>query len=231
MDEVLGNCSFTMANAQENTFYVPIKVGEVDKSHTFKVQIYDGDKLIAEKTGIKAYDMAYLEEIEPLTIEEVVDGKLYRDVETLHFKFKYKVVGPDFVSLVSIMVLSSEEIEDLTYNLDNQTELTVEGNEYSLNLDIEASQLENEFWEDNVEFKLLFRYDLDEKNSLRLKDGSEIVLRAKIVDHDPTGVEGVEAAEASADEKRYDLQGRPVTKSSKRRIYVVKGKKVLNNQK
>ena len=44
-------------------------------------------------------------------------------------------------------------------------------------------------------------------------------------------VEGVEAAEASADEKRYDLQGRPVTKSSKRRIYVVKGKKVLNNQK
>lgn len=231
MDEELGNCSFTMANAQENTFYVPIKVGEVDKSHTFKVQIYDGDKLIAEKTGIKAYDMAYLEEIEPLTIEEVVDGKLYRDAETLHFKFKYKVVGPDFVNLVTLRILSSGELEDFYYTFDNKKELTVEGNEYSLNLGIEASQLENEFWKDNVEFRLLFRYDLDEKNSLRLKDGSEIVLRAKIVDDDPTGVEGIEAADSSADEKRYDLQGRPVTKSSKRRIYVVKGKKVLNNQK
>ena len=67
------------------------------------------------------------------------------------------------------------------------------------------------------------------KHGLGLKDGSEIVLKLEVVDYDPTSIEGINAEGVSADERRYDLQGRPLTKSSQRSIYVVKGKKVLNH--
>ena len=79
----------------------------------------------------------------------------------------------------------------------------------------------------NLELRIVLRYD--EKHAVGLKDGSEIVLKLEVVDYDPTGVETINAEGVLADERRYDLQGRPVTKSSQRSIYVVKGKKVLNH--
>ena len=52
-------------------------------------------------------------------------------------------------------------------------------------------------------------------------------MKLEVVDYDPTGVETINAEGVLADERRYDLQGRPVTKPSQHSIYVVKGKKVL----
>ena len=80
----------------------------------------------------------------------------------------------------------------------------------------------------NLELRLVMRYD--EKHAVGLKDGSEIVLKLEVVDYDPTGVETINAEGVLADERRYDLQGRPVTKPSQHSIYVVKGKKVIGGK-
>lgn len=207
---------------------IDISVGDVDKSHTFKLVLFDGDKVIAEETGITAIDKPVFEEIEPLTIAEAVDGKIYRGLETFHMSFKYKLIG-NFPSTLWLSVTDGQSI--LTENvLDSYLHTDYVNNVLSLSqefftdqmLMLQTSNLKN------LELRLVMRYD--EKHAVGLKDGSEIVLKLEVVDYDPTGVETINAEGVLADERRYDLQGRPVTKPSQHSIYVVKGKKVIGGK-
>ena len=79
-----------------------LKASNIDLAHTYKLQVFDADSLLVEQAGIKAFDTPYLEEIQPLTIVEAVDGELYRNLEDIVVKFEYKVIGDCPVDNVSL---------------------------------------------------------------------------------------------------------------------------------
>ena len=201
---------------------IDLKVGKIDKSHTYKLQLFDGESLIGEKTGITAVDKPVFEEIEPLTIAEVVDGKIYKKLKTCHVSFKYKISGFFTGGHAALAVKYANS--SIVNVLDNY--VTFEDNVLSMSEDLNAGKLIPSYLPiKTVELSLLVQYD--DKHYICLKDGSKIGMTLEVVDEVPTGIEGINAEGVSADERRYDLQGRPVTKPSQHSIYVVKGKKVL----
>ena len=196
-----------------------LKASNIDLAHTYKLQVFDADSLLVEQAGIKAFDTPYLEEIQPLTIVEAVDGELYRNLEDIVVKFEYKVIGDCPVDNVS---LDFNSIWEGSSVIDEY--LIINDNVYSFEKHYAPSDFD---LEDAEELELAIKFKYGGKNIMRLKDGSEIKLKVMVVDDAPSGIDGITINDRAKRERIYDLRG--IEMKSEKGIYIKGGKVRIKN--
>lgn len=215
--------TFTMESPTYSDTYC-FEVGDVDMSHTFKLQMLDGDRVFAEQGGIKAIENPVLETVEPLSFAEVVDGKIWKEQDSVMIKFKYRNVHQTPLRSVSLdvragfAVIKSELLDSVE---------TIDGDICSLEARFDAQRLFRlSMSAKKLKVKLFFYYD--DEHTIPLADGSDITMELEVVDDDPTAVEGIAAEEPSGTERIYDLLGRQRNGQTKGLI-IVNGKKKVRN--
>ena len=196
-----------------------LEVGDVDMSHTFNLQMLDGDRVFAEQKGITAIEKPVLETIEPLSIAEVVDGKIWKQQDSVTIKFKYRNVHQTPLRSVSLDVKTGFTTDKS--DLNDYVEIT-DGDICSLEGRFDTQRLfELNMPVKRLKVKLSFNYD--DEHSIPLVDGSDIVMDLEVVADDPTGVEGIAADEPSGEKRIFDLLGR-------RRNAKAKGLVIVNGE-
>ena len=196
----------------------------MDMSHTFKLQMLDGDRVFAEQGGIKAIENPVLETVEPLSFAEVVDGKIWKEQDSVMIKFKYRNVHQTPLRSVSLdvragfAVIKSELLDSVE---------TIDGDICSLEARFDAQRLFRlNMSAKKLKVKLSFYYD--DEHTIPLADGSDITMELEVVADDPTGVEGIAADKPSGEKRIFDLLGRRRNAKAKG-LVIVNGKLKIKN--
>lgn len=166
----------------------PIEVGQLDTSHTYMVKIFDGDEEIGCRKGLKAEVKPMAEIVEPLSSPQVVDGKIWRDVDGFRLRLKVRNLSNMPIKICKVVervfLENGEEISNGTFNIEKLSEQQ----DGIVEVDEEVPVMPLNEQDDGLPVKVKFEVIFWDENgsAFDFTDGKDPEFSASIVDYDPT---------------------------------------------